>query len=129
MENVPFLCNLCFPEGKDYGAITETLHLVENEGRYAIMTSPGHKDDEILIFPQKPTPDPDPNYLQDRGDLFEQAVAWTDLVIDWSDSTKVSVVEGYIIYKEAEEAGWTTGDVLMWYFDQAGKRIKEIDNA
>ncbi len=119
------MCELCFPNGKEIGEIAPNCWLIENEGKYAIITAPGHRGHEVLHFPDKPTPDPDPDNVHEDGPILEAACAWVDKVLDWAETVKLRAETGHFLCSAAEEAGWDHGDVLMWFYNRAGKALEE----
>ena len=120
------VCHLCYPEAKEIGEIVPNLWLMENQGKYAIMGSPGHKRHELFFFPDKPSPDPDPdNLLEETDPLFEISLKWTDVVSDWSETIRLYPEDGYLLYSGAEKAGWKDGMLLFWLYNRAGEMVKK----
>jgi hypothetical protein len=56
-EEYPHMCDLCFKDGIEFGFIG-TGSLILYDGKYMLLCGQGHRDDEIYIFPEKPTPCP-----------------------------------------------------------------------
>ncbi len=119
------VCEMCYPNAKEIGEVAPDLYLMENDGTYAIMSAPGHKNYEIFFFPDKPTPDPDPENLHEDGPILEASVAWVDKVLDWADTIKLRPEDGYFVCSAAEEAGWDHGNVLMWLYNRAGQLLEK----
>ncbi len=106
MESTPespkweMVCELCYPNAIEVGEIFPDGWLMVNEGKYAIMVAHGHKGYELLFFPDKPTPDPDPECV-----LVDDSpeAKWYDKVDDWSRSVKLSPEEGYFLVNGCKE--------------------------
>ena len=117
------VCELCYPNAKEIGEIMPNYWLMENEGKYAIISYNGHRDDEALFFPEKPTPDPDPACVTDDGPIFEASNKWVDTVSDWSETLLLRPEEGYYLCKAAKKAGWESNLFAFWLYDRAGKML------
>lgn len=124
------LCELCYPESKEYGELIPGYWLVETvPGTFALIDDPnGHTGCELLVFPQKPYPDPDPNYEHEDDDkITEAACKWIDIVCDWAEKVKLRPECGYLLYCAALEKGWDrTKDsfLLNWLFHIAGLMLE-----
>jgi hypothetical protein len=113
------ICELCYPKAVEIGEIFPGGWLMENEGKYAIMAAQGHKGHELLFFPDKPTPDPDPDCKSDSP----EADKWLDKVVDWEESVKLCPGDGYFLANGCKEAGWKESTLLIWLYDRAGKML------
>ena len=115
------VCDLCFPKAVEIGELVKDHFLMENEGQYSIIVAQGHKGHELLFFPDKPTPDPDPDCKSDD-------CSWLDKVLEWQETAKLDVVDGYYLVKACKESGYEYGDVLIWLYEKAGEMINEKSN-
>jgi hypothetical protein len=128
------LCELCYPESKEYGELIPGFWLVETvPGKFALVGDPnGHKGCELFLFPEKPYPDPDPNYEhEDNKEITEAAGKWIDLVCEWSKTIKLYPEDGYSLYCAAKEKGWDRSKdsfLMNWLFHMAGLLLQEKEN-
>ena len=116
------VCGLCWPNAVEYGELIEDHYLFENEGKYGLMTAHGHGDKYVAVwFPEKPTPDPDPDCTNDDCD-------WIDKVCEWSDNLKTDIETGYFLIRAMEEAGWKgPPSWSFWLWGRAGRMIEEVE--
>lgn len=128
-RNWKCLCYLCFPDAVEYGELVPDLWLFKNGDTYGLMSQPGHNGDYLLLFPEKPTPDPDPECEHEGDEIAAASDVWIDLISDWQEKLKLFPHEGYMLTKSCYEAGWSTrhGHMLFWLFDRAGKMLEGKD--
>jgi len=120
------VCNLCYPDAVEYGEIFPGGWLMRNGDRYAVMAAHGHQGYELLFFPDRPTPNPDPECAEGLSPDEEKAAdAWVDRVRDWQDAVLMSPEDGYFLVRGCKEAGCETSWPLWWLYDRAGKMIEE----
>lgn len=122
------LCELCFPVAVEIGQIFPGGWLVENKGWYFIIASDGHKDDILLFFPNKPTPDPDPDVKEP-----EKYMWWVDAIADWENKIKMTPQDGYFLVSGCLEAGWKgskgQGTMLVWLYERAAKMVEDYEKS
>ena|ERR1700722_4988754 len=95
-----WVCNLCYsqPKTEVIGEIALPYFLMFHEGRYCIIThSQGHLDRDMLLFPEKPFPDPDPNDEHEDNDdpALTQAIEWLHHSSDVVSSWKMTAYSGF----------------------------------
>ena len=129
------LCYLCFPNGKEYCELVPDCWLFENEGHYGLMCQPGHGlDHAILIFPDKPWPDPDRECEHEDDEIAALSDKWIDTVCAWDETVKMPPQDGHMLVESCKKAGWTGTPneeahplLLHWLYDLAGKKLAEYD--
>lgn len=123
------LCWLCFPEAVEYGELVPDLFLFKDGDTYGLMQQSGHRGDYLLLFPEKPTPDPDPECVHEGDEISTASDVWVDVVSDWQEKLKLFPSEGHFLVESCKEAGWTykDGHMLFWLFDRAGKMLEGKD--
>lgn len=119
------LCSFCFPDVVEIGLIGD-LCLFENEGNFGLIGYDGHKGQELLMFPCKPIPDPDPECNDPAKE--EEEDAWIDMVDNISGKLVLNALDGYLLVSSCIKAGWKTGSFSFWLFNHCGKMIEEFEN-
>jgi hypothetical protein len=127
-KNWKCLCYLCFPEAVEYGELIPDMFLFKDGDTYGLMMQSGHRGDYILLFPEKPTPDPDPECVHEYDEIATSE-RWVDVVADWQEKLKLFPSEGHHLVESCKEAGWSYkhGHMLFWLFDRAGKMLEGQD--
>lgn len=120
--NNEFVCDLCYPDMVEIAQISDYLYLVKDKDKYSLLGGQGHKNNEIIIFPDKPIPDPDPECLSENDD------GWLEKV-DRFDTLKIHVTDGYFVAKSFIKHGWNEdcNRFSAWVFDYCGKLIEEYE--
>ena len=122
------VCELCFPNSKEICELLPNCFLFENKGMWGLMTQFGHKGDELLFFPDKPRPDPDPETLHENDAIAEDSTLWMDTIDKWWEKIKMTPTDGYFLVNACKKAGWQDKMISYWLYDFAGKKIIENEN-
>lgn len=94
-----FVCLACFPTAHQIVMMGDSICLFENEGRFGLMAPQGHKRHELLYFPQKPIPDPDPE--SDNDDM-----AWVEACDELGKLLVMDAQDGFLLIQAAHKVGW-----------------------
>lgn len=120
-----FVCELCYPDMVEIAKISDYLYLVKDKDQYSLLGRQGHKGNEIVIFPDKPIPDPDPECLSDEDD------GWLEKVDRLDDALKIYVTDGYYVVNSFMDHGWNKGKgasrFSAWLFNYCGNLIEEYE--
>ncbi len=136
-EAMVCVCYMCYPKARELGEVIPDCWLFENDGKWGLMCQPGHKDYELLMFPEKPWADPDPECEHDDDEIAALNDKWINVVCDWEDKVVMRPTDGHFLVKSCEEAGWWKKDesgeyhghklLLQWLFDHCGRKLVELE--
>lgn len=91
------VCHLCWPNAVEWCELMPGCYLFENEGKWGLMSQPGHKQDHIvLMFPARPWPDPDPETEHDGDEIAAAEDLWLKA---FDDNRKTGLVLGDLVPK------------------------------
>lgn len=112
MEDYPWMCELCYPEGVDLGDICDGYSLMEWKGQYHILGGQGHMDDVIYTFPVAPRPDDDSD-------------EWIDEVLKPLFAWKMDPMEGWDLVQSCLEAGFDKSEegFKCWIGNKCGEMV------
>jgi hypothetical protein len=132
-EENEMVCSLCLPKAREICELLPHHWLFENEGQWGLMASPGHGlEHTVLMFPDKPCPDPDPETIHENDEISTSSEQWVDKLYNWSETVKLAPEEGYNLVISCKKAGFGNSEsdhiLLMWLYDFAGKRLIEDIN-
>lgn len=110
MEDYPWMCDLCYPEGVDLGDIAPGYSLIRLNDKYHILGGQGHSGDIIYTF------DVDPFYLSDEDDEEDKYQSqwgeqqewdcWFAYIYEPLEMHKMHIIEAYRFIDKCKEAGW-----------------------
>jgi len=114
-ENYPHMCELCFPDGIEFGFIGNGSLVLFN-GNYMLLCGQGHRDDDIYTFPIKPEPNPlgkldlcDEEWEALSKEKQEEEFKWFESVTDHTREAKFHIGDAF----EFVAACIKTGDVII----------------
>jgi hypothetical protein len=135
--NEPWMCEMCFPNGKEIKDFGDGLSLIYNNDKYALLAGQGHKGDELFIFDKMPTPDPysqlmDDNIYETYQPSAEQERSsneWWDRIqsLDW----KLDIPTGWWFYNIFSREGYMKNPTKEhnmfepWVYNYLGKIIAQ----
>ena len=136
-EAMVCVCYMCYPKARELGEVIPDCWLFENDGQWGLMCQPGHKGYELLMFPEKPWADPDPECEHEDDEIAALNDRWIDVVSTWEEKVLMSPTDGHFLIKSCEEAGWHKKDEngeyhghrlpLQWLFDHCGRKRVELE--
>ncbi len=137
MERIPVtncVCELCFPKANEICELLPEIWLFQDQEKWGLMMQPGHRGHELLYFPCKPWPDPDPDCISEDGESGNLADKWVDDIADFK--VKMDPMDGHFLIEAAKANGYLKKDaggkfvgmtgICGWLFNYAGQKLVEL---
>lgn len=118
-----FVCDMCFPDAKEWGEILSGYYLVERGGSFFIIGGHGHNNDVVIAFNEKPSMNPDSDNSNNHSEDF--ADAWFEVASAYE--LKLPPIETYRFIHACVGCGYTTDKMIMpWIYSRAGELIQYV---
>jgi len=135
-ENYPHICNLCFPGGIEFGFIGDGS-LIFYDNKYMLLCGQGHRDDEIYVFPEKPTSNPlGSNSLPDDEwdalptDKQNKECEWIENIYELTRDAKFHIGDAYNFVDACIKNGdvdRNNGSIWVQIWHRCGTLIEEYE--
>lgn len=134
MSDPIVVCNMCYEGAEEIAVFNNDYALMFWDGKYHLISQPGHLDYIVYTFKNDPFADPDPDCTNEDESLEERIELWLDQLQEFEETFLVSPLEGASIVEAIKSAGWTPGlenhqHIMTWFYDHLGKLVEEHKNA